>query len=90
LYNNNIISDFYDSFDKLKTKAADTNFTGNIPSKKVTQDERLRNKFSKASQQISDINKKIKEAEKANDTEKVKELRRRMIDIANKTNQLIK
>lgn len=90
LYSNNTMSDFYDNYDKLKVRAADKNFLGNIPSKKVTQEEALRNKFAKASKTISDLSKQSRQAEQSSNKDKVKELRRLMLKRAEETNRLMK
>lgn len=90
LYNNNEITDFYNNYEELKRKAADRNFTGNLPSKLLTKEEALRNKFAAAQKAMSEITKQIKKAEQEKDTEKVRQLRRKIIDIASKTNKLIK
>jgi hypothetical protein len=90
LYSNNIITNFYDNYDKLKQKAADKNFIEKIPGKEVTEEEKLRNAFAKASKEISDLNKQAKEAEKKNDITKVKELRKQMIKIAGDANKLVR
>lgn len=89
-YSNSILTDFYDNKTELEKKAADKNFTKNVPSKIVTPEERLRNKFDKATKDISAINKKVRQAELKGDSEEVKALRVKMLDIAKKTNDMLK
>lgn len=86
-YSNQALTDFYDNYNKVQRKATDNNIINNIPSKTLTSDEVMKSKFTKASQQISDINKRIA---KTNDPETIKILRQQIIDIANNYNKMLK
>lgn len=88
LYSNQSLTDFYDNYDMLQTKAADKNFTSKLPSKVVTREEELKNKFAKASKEISELNKEIKKSE--DNEEKVRRLRLQMIRKAKESNQIIR
>jgi hypothetical protein len=95
LYSNQALQDFYENYDKLQRSATDKNIVEQLPTngKKniVTKEEALRNKFSKASAAISDINKEIKaiEASSAIDKEtKIRALRQKILDIAIELNKL--
>jgi hypothetical protein len=87
LYSNQTITDFYDNFDKIKSKASDKNILEKVPSKVKTKEEAIKSTFTKASKDMSDLNKKIKEAEAKNNLEEVKRLRAKIIEIALKTNK---
>jgi len=86
LYSNTATTEFYDNLDKLKQIATDKNISEKIPSKALTREEALRNKFNKASIAMSDINKQVRIE---SDAEKIKMLRKKMLEIANQTNQLM-
>lgn len=88
LYNNQAISDFYENYDKIKTKAADRNIIENIPSDRVTKEEKLKNDYAKLSKTLTEYNKKIREAELKNNADMVKSLRIKMIDTAVKANKI--
>jgi hypothetical protein len=95
LYSNQALQDFYENYDKLQRNATDKNIVEKLPTngKKniVTKEEALRNKFSKASTEISNLNKEIKaiEASSAADKEtRIRALRQRILDIAIETNKL--
>ncbi len=88
LYSNQSLTDFYDNYDMLQTKAADKNFTSKLPSKVVTREEELKNKFAKASKEISGLNKEIKMSE--GNEEKIRRLRLQMIRKARESNQIIR
>lgn len=86
LYSNSAVTDFYDNLDKLKRIAADSNISNNLPSELVTSEETQRNEFNKASLEISDINKLIKQSK--ND-EEIRMYKKRIIDIANRMNKMV-
>jgi hypothetical protein len=90
LYSNSSVTDFYDNYDKLKQKAADKNFEENVPSKTVTREEELRNKFAKYSKEMSDLNKEIRQAEAEGNTSRIRSLRLKIIMLAEEANELIK
>lgn len=90
LYSNQVLTDFYDNYDKYKTIAADKNFTENIPSKTLTREEKVKNSLAKTSKEISALNKQSRIAERAGDMEKVRKLRQKMIELAEKANRNIK
>jgi hypothetical protein len=90
IYSNQTLTDFYDNLDKAKREAADTNIIGKIPSKLVTPKEKTRNILNKASLQISDLNKQIKQLDQVKDKAKIQELRRRILKIANDANNVVK
>jgi hypothetical protein len=87
VYSNQIVTDFYDNYDKLQRIASDKNIKENIPSKRITNEESIKNRFGKASDKISKINKQIM-ANQGNN-ELIKELRQQIIDIAKQTNDLL-
>jgi hypothetical protein len=89
LYSNSDVNDFYDNYNKLKTKAADKNFIQNIPSKVKTKEEDLRNDFTKAANTISKINKQIKEANKVGDNQTVRRLKEKIINISQELNKKV-
>lgn len=89
LYNNEILNNFYSNLDKLTAKATDRNFLENIPSKAVTPEEAIKNRFLKASKQITDLNKRIKQLETsvAPDKQKqIREVKQQILDIASVMN----
>jgi hypothetical protein len=90
LYSNQVLTDFYDNFDKLKQKAADKNITQKIASKLVTPEEAIKNKFNKASLEISDKNKEIRALNQVKDNLKIRKLRQDIINIAKSTNEMLK
>jgi uncharacterized protein YdcH (DUF465 family) len=93
LYNNEILNNFYNNLDKLTTKAADRNHLENIPSKAITPEEAIKNRFLKASKQISELNKQIKQLETsvAPDKQKqIREVKQQILDIANQKNATLK
>jgi len=83
-YSNSAVNDFYNNMDKLKQIAADKNIGENIPSKTITNEEALRNQFTKASKEMTDINKKIKAT---SNEEYIKYYKQQIIEIAKKNNQ---
>lgn len=96
LYSSQTLTNFYDNYDKLQRAATDKNIVEQLPTSGkenvVTDEEALRNKFKKASEQISGLNKQIKQigATLAPDKEtKVRELRQQIQDIAKAANALI-
>lgn len=96
LYSNKTLTEFYENYDRLQQMATDKNIIENLPTSGkeniVTDEEALRNKFSKASKQISELNKQIRTIEATLDPNKEKEirkLRQQMIDIASEANQLL-
>lgn len=95
MYSNNTIDSFYNNIDTLKQSAADKNFTEKIPSKVVTPEERLRNQFTKASTEMSKVRKQISLINSGNlpqdqkDTQ-TRSLQQKIIDLANKTNSMVK
>lgn len=88
VYSNQTVQDFYNNYETVQRKATDKNILGNIPSKELTQEEKVKGVFRKASQQISALNKQINAAGK--DKAKIKELRKQIIDIASAANNSIK
>jgi hypothetical protein len=80
-YSNQQTTDFYDIMDKLKKKATTKNFIENIPTKKVTAEEKLSSSFTQASTEMSDIRKKIKNTQ---DQAKVREFQEKINEIAKK------
>ena len=86
-YSNSTVSDFYDNIDKLKRIAADKNIEENIPSKDVTEQEYLRNLFTKASNEIADINKKIKST---TNEEYIRYYKQQIIEIAKNQNSMLR
>ena len=90
LYSNQTVTDFYDNLDKTTRLATDKNLNEKLPSKLLTPEEQRKSIFTKASAQISDINKEIKLADAKNDTVKVKELKQKIIDLAKATNDRYK
>jgi len=97
LYSNQALQNFYDNYDKLQREATDKNIVEKLPTNGkenvVTPEEEMRNKFSKASTEISKTNKEIKalEASLTNDKEsKVRVLRQKILDIANEANKQLK
>lgn len=90
LYSNQSIKDFYDNYDKLKRKAADKNIKEGLPSKLVTPEEKLRNEFAKISNQIGDINDRIRVEEQKGNKAKVQELRREIIKLTEMANSKLK
>jgi hypothetical protein len=89
LYSNKEVSNFYDNLDKLKKKAVDKNILENIPSKKVTNEEKLKNKLVKASEEMSKINKEIRNLKESKDEEKIRKLRRDILNIARESNKMV-
>jgi hypothetical protein len=83
-YSNQQLTDFYDNLGKLKTAAADKNFLGNIPSKTITNEEKLSNQFQKASKEITKLS---KQATLTNDTNEQRVLRLKMIKLAMQANK---
>lgn len=90
LYSNQSIKDFYDNYDKLKRKAADKNIKEGLPSKLITPEEKLRNEFAKISNQIGDINDRIRVEEQKGNKAKVQELRREIIKLTEVANSKLK
>lgn len=84
-YSNKAVNDFYDNINKLKTVAADTNFTGNIPSKIVTDEETRRNAFNNA----SDYMKFLRDKAKGVSDEEKRNIQLQILDIAKKMNQTL-
>lgn len=89
LYSNQVLTDFYDNYDKYKNLAADKNFVEDIDSKVLTKEENIRNYLAKASKEISALSKESRMAERTGDMGKVRELRQKMIDIAKKANSTV-
>lgn len=89
LYSNQNITDFYDNMDKVIKASSDNNLNNRLASELLTPQENMKTRFTKASTQINNINKEIKIANANGDLEKVKELRRSIVDIAKKTNDLL-
>jgi len=89
LYSNKEVNTFYENLDRLKKKATDKNITEEIPSKTVTQEEKLRNALNKASLEIADLNKKIREAEQQGDKLTIEYYRRKILDIAKQANKMV-
>lgn len=90
LYSNQNITDFYDNYDKIKTLAADKNIVENRNAKDFTVEERYKGIFTKALSEISDYNKRLREAEKKNDLKEVKYLRAKIIEATMKANNEFK
>lgn len=86
LYSNQAVTDFYDNLKKTSEKATEKNILGNLNPKIKTIEEQRKSMFTKAQSEISDLNKEIKVADAKNDTVKVKELRKKIIDISKATN----
>ena len=96
LYSSQTLTDFYDNYDKLQRAATDKNITEQLPTSGkenvITKEEVLRNEFAKASEQISDINKQIRQIEALSVPDKqarIRELRQEIQDIAKKTNSIL-
>ena len=87
LYSNQVIQDFYDNYESVQKKSESKNFLDKIPSKIITQEEKITGKFRKASSQISDLNKQIKTE---TDDAKIRELRKQIINIAKEANDILK
>ena len=85
-YNNKSINDFYDNMDKLKRIATNKNINGNIDSKIVTNEEAKRNLFTRASTQITEINKEIK---RTSNSDTIKRLKAQAIRIAEEANNMV-
>jgi hypothetical protein len=88
LYSNQTLTDFYDNVDSAKRTATDKNLIEKIPSKLQTSEEKVSSAFTKASSQLSDLNKQLKVAQEKDDKEAIKSLRIKMLDIASKANNL--
>lgn len=86
LYSNSEVTDFYDNMDKLKRAASNNNLENDLPADWVTIEERQRSVFTKASTEISDLNKLIKKATDENEIRYYKQL---IINLAAKTNKLL-
>lgn len=89
LYSNQTVTDFYDNIDMLKRTATDKNLNEKIPSKVVTKEERLSNRFADASKKISNLSKQIMNLDQVKDKAKIEALRQQILDIANNTNSLL-
>lgn len=91
IYSNQTLTDFYNNFDTLKRKASDKNILDKIPTNGkgniTTREEAIRNKFNKASLEISDLNKRIR---KLTDEEEIRKLRLKILDIARRNNSMLK
>jgi hypothetical protein len=87
LYSNQAITDFYDNYDKYKNLAADKNFVENIPSKTLTREENIKNYFAKVSKEMTAISKESRSADREGNKDKVRDLRRRMIELVNEANK---
>jgi hypothetical protein len=97
LYSSQVLTDFYDNYDRLQRAATDRNILEQLPTSGkenvVTPEEELRNKFRKASEEISKLNKEIRTIEATlapNKAEKIRELRQKIIDIAREANAMLK
>lgn len=86
LYSNQAATDFYDNIDKLKQKAADSNFVNKIPSKTLTIQEAIRNAVNKQQQYVSALNKAIKNE---TDPAKIKLYRQAILNIESRTNKVM-
>lgn len=87
IYSNQTVTDFYDNYDKLQRVAADKNISENIPSKALTREETVKNRFGKVADQISKLNKQIMNAQ--GDEVTIKSIRQQIIDIAKSANDLL-
>lgn len=90
IYSNQAITDFYDNMAKAKRAASDRNILESIDPKTKTKEEDRVSAYTKANKEINEIEKELRKAQSVNDTEKIKTLRRKMADIANKTNKSTK
>jgi hypothetical protein len=96
-YSNQATQDFYENYNKLQAAATDKNITEQLPTNGkgniVTPEEKLRNQFGKASEEISTINKEIRAIEASAEPDKeakVRALRQKILDIANAANNMLK
>lgn len=88
IYSNQIIQDFYDNYKNVQQKSTDKNILDNIPSKIITPEEKIKGKFRKSVDEISELNKQIRDA--ISDDTKIRELRKQIIDIAKEANDMVK
>jgi len=96
VYSNQTVQDFYDNYNLLQTAATDKNIVEQLPTNGkdnvVTDEEKLRNQFAKASEEISGINKQIRQLESSLMPDKesqIKALRQQITEIAKAANQLL-
>jgi hypothetical protein len=85
-YSNQAVSDFYDNLDKVTSTATDKTIIGKLPSKLLTPEEAIKNRFNKASKEISDLNKLIKQA---TSDEEIRNYKKQIIGIATQMNRMV-
>jgi hypothetical protein len=93
LYSNQTVTDFYDNMDEITKIANAKNIDEGLPSKLLTKEEQAKGKFTKASKQLTDINKKIKELSIVGteySKNQIKLLRQEYLNIAKTTNDYYK
>ena len=84
LYNNQGLTDLYENYDAISKASSDKNKLENIPGKELTIEEIHKGMFTEAISAISGYNQQIKEA--GNDQTKIRELRQKILNVANETN----
>jgi hypothetical protein len=89
LYSSQPVTDFYDNLDEITKIANAKNIDENIPGKLLTREEAIKGRLNKASKQLTNINKQIKElsvvgTEQSKD--QIKQLRQQYINTAKTAN----
>lgn len=89
IFSNQASADFYDKLDKLSTEATNKNLIEKIPSKKLTNEENIKNSMQGVSSALSRATKQINKIQATDDPNKddyILTIRKQMLDLMTRAN----